>query len=281
MHASLLRRPKAGIRTTPIRESPDDSIGAKNALDWSALKKENGGIVCTLNQANELKTNPSEPQKGRTERFLRGLKSAVGEGLPIRVIVGDRTKGVARVQKRMLDPIPWAVVKYDQPRGEYLLRRGARPVELGGNTVPGRGGASRGWPCAPDSAHNAAVEAAAIDFVRRSCILGKEKYDRQKDNCGWDLEFTRDGLTLCIEVKGLSGAVLSVELSPNEYAAMKRAMDKSFPEGEYRLAVVRNALTTPELLLFSHAGRTDWMCEITSKQVSVTQSTGARIGEMS
>src|SRR5271169_4696622 len=32
MHASLLRRPEAGIRTTPIRESPDDSIGAKNAL---------------------------------------------------------------------------------------------------------------------------------------------------------------------------------------------------------------------------------------------------------
>lgn len=65
----------------------------------------------------------------------------------------------------------------------------------GGNTVANRSGGAGGWPCAPDAAHNAAVEAAAIAFVRSSPSLGKEKCDRQKDNCGWDLEFTRDGVT--------------------------------------------------------------------------------------
>ena len=146
-----------------------------------------------------------------------------------------------------------------------------------GNTVVPRIGASGGWPCAPDAAHNAAVEAAAIAFVRSS--LGEEKRDRQKDNCGWDLEYTRAGRTLCVEVKGLSGAALGVELSPNEYAAMKRAMNKSFAEGEYRLAVVRNALTAPELFLFAHASGTDWICERTSKHISVTERTAARLSE--
>ena len=146
-----------------------------------------------------------------------------------------------------------------------------------GNTVAGRNEASGGWPCAPDAAHNAAVEAAAIAFVRGS--LGKEKRDRQKDNCGWDLEFTRAGQTLCVEVKGLSGAALGVELSPNEYEAMKRAMNKSFSEGDYRLAVVRNALTAPELFLFAHASGTDWICELTSKHISVTERTAARLNE--
>ncbi len=54
--------------------------------------------------------------------------------------------------------------------------------------------------------------------------VGEEKRDRQKDNCGWDLEYMQAGRSLCVEVKGLSGAALGVELSPNEYAAMKRAM---------------------------------------------------------
>ncbi len=109
--------------------------------------------------------------------------------------------------------------------------------------------------------------------------LGGEKRDRQKDNCGWDLEFTKDDTTLCVEVKGLSGAVLGVELSPNEYKAMKRAMNKNFSEGGYRLAVVRNALTTPELFLFAHAGGADWVCELTSKHISVTERIAARLGE--
>jgi Domain of unknown function (DUF3883) len=142
-----------------------------------------------------------------------------------------------------------------------------------GNTV-----AAGGWRCAPDAAHNAAVEAAAIAFVRSR--LGEETRDRQRDNCGWDLEYTQAGRSLCVEVKGLSGSALGVELSPNEYAAMKRAMNKSFSEGQYRLAIVRNALTTaPELFLFAHGSGMDWICELTSTHISVTERIAARLEE--
>lgn len=44
----------------------------------------------------------------------------------------------------------------------------------------------------------------------------------EKDGVGWDLEaFADDGSVLKIEVKGLSGKDLVVELTPNEYAKMR------------------------------------------------------------
>ncbi|MER8605860.1 DUF3883 domain-containing protein [Mesorhizobium sp. M1233] len=136
--------------------------------------------------------------------------------------------------------------------------------------------ASGGWPTAPDAAHNAAVEAAAIAFVRNH--FGRLKKDRQKDNCGWDLEFTQGGRTLCVEVKGLSGSEIGVELTPNEYGALNRAMMKTFGEGDYRLAVVCNALTTKrKLFLFAHHGQCEWVCELTSRRISAFERVAARL----
>lgn len=42
----------------------------------------------------------------------------------------------------------------------------------------------------------------------------------EKDNVGWDLTVTREDVTLKVEVKGLSGQELRVELTPNEYEQM-------------------------------------------------------------
>jgi hypothetical protein len=53
----------------------------------------------------------------------------------------------------------------------------------------------------------------------------------------------------------------------------------SFLVGEYRLAVVRNALTMPELFLFAHAGGMDWLCERTSQRISVTERVGAALAD--
>lgn len=136
---------------------------------------------------------------------------------------------------------------------------------------------SGGWRTSPDSAHNAAVEAAAVAFVRER--LGKLKKDRQKDNCGWDLEFRRGGRTLCVEIKGISGSEIDVELTPNEYKVMKQAMTGSFDEGDYRLAVVCNALTsTPKLFLFAHESGMNWVCELTSRRIKSVERTAARLG---
>ncbi len=70
---------------------------------------------------------------------------------------------------------------------------------------------------------------------------GYELEDVSKANLGWDLEATAGTLTLRIEVKGLSGKVASIELTPNEYKAFQKTTL------DYRLCIVTNALTTPTL----------------------------------
>ena len=134
---------------------------------------------------------------------------------------------------------------------------------------------SGSWQASPDIAHNAAVEAAAIECVQKN--LGPSR-DRQKDNCGWDLEFLANGRTLCVEVKGLAGAEIGVELTPNEYTAMKRAMDGAFTEGDYRLAIVCEALSkVPSFFLFRHEKDMCWRCERSQRQITVSQRIAARL----
>lgn len=67
----------------------------------------------------------------------------------------------------------------------------------------------------------------------------------EKDNRGWDLEAISGKKKLLIEVKGLSGNELSVELTPNEYAALSDSDKKD----NYRLCVVSTALTYPRLFV--------------------------------
>ncbi|MBI4320072.1 MAG: DUF3883 domain-containing protein [Chloroflexi bacterium] len=65
---------------------------------------------------------------------------------------------------------------------------------------------------------------------------GFQCHDVSDKNRGWDLEACRDGPTpLHIEVKGLSGSNIAVELTPHEYEPVKRQ------DTDYRLCVVTNA----------------------------------------
>ena len=159
----------------------------------------------------------------------------------------------------------------------FKTRNGRVRIRLAADdqTEPGRGSTS--WPTTPDAAHNAWVESEAIAHVRKN--VAGEFTDRQKDKCGWDLEFKQPGQTLCIEVKGLSGDEIRVELTPNEYIAMNRAMTGNFSEGKYRLAVVTNALIAPRLFLFEYDSWNDWICELTGRKISLEQVVAARLTE--
>lgn len=87
------------------------------------------------------------------------------------------------------------------------------------------------------------VEKAAI---RVCCThfesLGYDVVSVERDNVGWDLVATAGRYSLRIEVKGLSGTVFSIELTPNEYNAFSQQAS------DYRLAVVVNALAKNPLL---------------------------------
>lgn len=90
------------------------------------------------------------------------------------------------------------------------------------------------------------VEQNAVNAARAYYReLGFEVESVEKDNCGWDLTATHpNGAKHLIEVKGLSGQQISVQLTPNEYKTLKERHD------DYILAICTSALTTPDLHIF-------------------------------
>jgi hypothetical protein len=77
--------------------------------------------------------------------------------------------------------------------------------------------------------------------------LGYVVSSQEKDNVGWDLTAARGKRELRLEVKGLSGSQIVVELTPNEYSAMT-----SYQES-YRVCVVTTALVSPKLEVFAYS----------------------------
>ena len=87
------------------------------------------------------------------------------------------------------------------------------------------------------------IETVAVDiateFFRSHAGGAYQVVSKEKDNVGWDLEASRpDRVTLLIEVKGLSGADVSVQLTPNEYEKMTSETHRE----NYVLFVVTNCL---------------------------------------
>ncbi len=98
---------------------------------------------------------------------------------------------------------------------------------------------------APDKDRITQIEQAAISatvayFEKR----GYRVVSVEKDNRGWDLEATKNGERLLIEVKGHIGNVIQFELTPNEYAKLKAK------SSSYRVCVVRKALENSEVEVY-------------------------------
>jgi len=94
------------------------------------------------------------------------------------------------------------------------------------------------------------------------------------DNVGWDLEAKKDGkLLFRIEVKGLSGEDIKVELTPNEYANMNKFISN------YQLCVVSRALSDmPILKVFSYdENKDEWNDRVSGKKLRFERIESARL----
>jgi hypothetical protein len=92
------------------------------------------------------------------------------------------------------------------------------------------------------------VERIAVQMTRAYFTGLKYRVESvEQDNVGWDLNAVLGKRALKLEVKGLSGAQIVVDLTPNEYAAMRTYRES------YRVCVVTNALTEPCLEVFSYS----------------------------
>ncbi len=119
------------------------------------------------------------------------------------------------------------------------------------------------------------VEQSAI---RLALNYYSERYGRdnvksvEKDNVGWDLEVNIGSVNLKIEVKGLSGSKMLVELTPNEYKALIEKRQTYF------LFIVTNALNkNPDFEIFSYFNRRNELVGHKKTIVKVSKVVGARI----
>lgn len=112
-------------------------------LWFSAIKEHNGKIFQNLNMcktAHQYEGRiPAEAiWKKRALRMDHALQEAVKNNLPVRVIVQEGQKrGIdqpidkaSKVEKRMLDPVAWAVTKYDWQTGDCTVTRGTLPLHF-------------------------------------------------------------------------------------------------------------------------------------------------------
>lgn len=132
---------------------------------------------------------------------------------------------------------------------------------------PNRVGRSRrGWPRSSDRAHNALVEAIAVDYAWNYFeSRGWEVKSVETENRGWDLVVKRRGQSFHVEVKGTSLEEIAFELTPNEFARLQEKWET------YRVCVVCKALSPePQLHLLSPAyvGRS-WQLHQKSPEIRV------------
>lgn len=95
--------------------------------------------------------------------------------------------------------------------------------------------------------HKLLVEKNAVEAVKAYYEqLGFTVVSVEKDNVGWDLEASSPaGTEYLIEVKGLAGVDISVQLTPNEYRALKQEHRK------YILAICTDSLNELKIHIFS------------------------------
>lgn len=104
-----------------------------------SMHKRRGVIAQSLSLRDSASRYSRIPHKGvwakRALKMDLALQAAAKDKLPIRVIVcdgrmrdrNDPKADASRVTARMLDPIPWAVTRYDWKTGNCTVTRGTTP----------------------------------------------------------------------------------------------------------------------------------------------------------
>jgi 5-methylcytosine-specific restriction enzyme A len=103
----------------------------------AALREKNGNVTWSQNVRGWFRDPSLRGAKSiwrkRAETFDQAVQEAARGDLPIRAIINDGTMRdskdpkakASQVQRRLLDPLPWAVTSYDWSTGRCTLTRGA------------------------------------------------------------------------------------------------------------------------------------------------------------
>lgn len=266
-HYGYVQPPGAQIDIERLGANPDQEEIHGVTVFWTATRPTGGTTIVGWYQNATVYKNyqyhsSTPPQQKRNDVDGYWVKAAASSSalLPI----DARTFEIPRqVKGGMGQSNVWYA---DAPESAGLVKSA---LSLATGAKPNSRKA--GIPRSNDPLKKAAVEKAAI----KTCCshfeaLGYDVASVEKDNLGWDLEATSGKTRLRIEVKGLSGIAFSIELTPNEYNAFV------LHRPDYRLAVVTNALKSPQLHVCRYSSETEaWQVEGSTKmqlKIQVMQS---------
>lgn len=127
-----------------------------------------------------------------------------------------------------------------------------------------------------DPQKNAKVEHVAIDLATR--YFEEFNYvveSVEGDNVGWDLNavHSQTGLLLRLEVKGLSGPEISIEVTPNEYKMMRKHKQT------YRICVGTNCLERSQrrLAVFAYNDTSGSWADGSDRPLQISEVKSARM----
>lgn len=218
----------------------DESIDGITVV-WTATRSNGGTVVVgwykdatVFRNCQKWSKRPASQRRNGIDEYWITAPSDQGRLLP----VDERT---LKIPRRVKGGMGQSNVWYaDKPENAATVKQVLSLIR--GRKVAATG--AKGRKGKQDQERKAKIEQAAIRLCCRYFgDLGYAVNSVEQDNVGWDLEATLQRSLLQIEVKGLSGNSISVELTPNEYEAFSKKSD------QYRLAVVTNALSSPELFI--------------------------------
>ena len=134
-------------------------------------------------------------------------------------------------------PVWYGNPEFNQRVRAYLTNDGIEPSQPMSQPT--------GVPRQPDPELRKRIELAAVrhatDYYESAAGGARKVKSVERDNEGWDLNVIGADGVLKVEVKGLSGTTLCVELTPNEYKQMLSAAHRV----QYVVYVVTEVLTNP------------------------------------
>jgi len=236
------------LKIARVGAANDAECAEKVIVVFTATRPGGGRVVAGwYHNARVWRTAQRLPPRGDRDRWEYLAEAKEGDCVLLRP--DDRVFPVPQARKGVWG-LGQANVRYvDEPGATEFVEKLTAYIKAPKTAIITRGGAKHVSPRQSDPALRAKVEAAAVKRVAahyesKNFIL----HSVEKDNVGWDIEVTRGDVTLLVEVKGCSGANAVVEVTPNEYRAMREKRDN------YRVAIVTEALkgSRSRLLILSH-----------------------------
>jgi len=263
--------PGKEINIVRIGADPDDDSASSVSgvtVVWTATRPTGGTVVIGWYKNATVFSNYqrySKPPAIHKQNGIDGYWIKAPSNQAKLLLVDERTLEIPRQVKGGMGQanVWYADKKESLPIVRHVLEF------IGGKKVKPKG--PKGRKGEQDQERKALIEQTAI---RLCCShfeeLGYSVKSVEKDNLGWDLKAVSGKTLLRIEVKGLSAEYFSVELTPNEYNAFSELSDG------YRLVVVTNALSSPELFVCHYSNeKNTWVIDGKSEkslQIETKQS---------